>query len=65
MFRLCFLIMDMDFYGINPAIGQVSFGKNVTEWTAVSTKQMDYWITAGDTPAEIEEAYAVATGKVP
>lgn len=49
----------------NPAIGQVSFGKNVTEWTAVSTKQMDYWITAGDTPAEIEEAYADATGKVP
>ena len=27
--------------------------------------QMDYWITAGDTPAEIEEAYANATGKVP
>lgn len=49
----------------NPAIGQVSFGKNVTEWSAVSTKQMDYWITAGDTPAEIEEAYADATGKVP
>ena len=49
----------------NPAIGQVSFGKNVTEWTAVSTKQMDYWITAGDTPAEIEEAYASVTGTVP
>ena len=55
-------------YGIlwnNPAIGQVTFGKNVTEWIAESTKQMDYWITAGDTPAEIEEAYADATGKVP
>ncbi|MCR2023263.1 DUF4968 domain-containing protein, partial [Blautia pseudococcoides] len=55
-------------YGIlwnNPAIGQVTFGKNVTEWTAESTKQMDYWITAGDTPAEIEESYADATGKVP
>lgn len=49
----------------NPAIGSVTFGKNVTEWSAVSTKQMDYWITAGDTPAEIEEAYAEATGKVP
>lgn len=49
----------------NPAIGSVTFGKNVTEWTAKSTKQMDYWITAGDTPAEIEEAYADATGKVP
>ncbi len=49
----------------NPAIGQVTFGKNITEWTAVSTKQLDYWITAGDSPAEIEEAYARATGTVP
>ena len=55
-------------YGLlwnNPAIGSVTFGKNLTEWTALSTRQMDYWITAGDTPAEIEEAYADATGKVP
>lgn len=49
----------------NPAIGKASFGKNVTEWTSDSTKQIDYWITAGDTPAEIEEAYADITGKVP
>ena len=49
----------------NPAVGQVHFSLNVTEWTAPSTKQLDYWITAGDTPAEIEEAYANATGKVP
>ncbi len=49
----------------NPAIGKVTFGKNVTEWEARSTKQLDYWITAGDTPAEIEEAYAGVTGTVP
>ncbi len=49
----------------NPGVGQVTFGKNVTEWKAVSTKQMDYWITAGDTPAEIERAYADVSGKVP
>ena len=49
----------------NPAIGQVTFGKNVTEWVAESTRQLDYWITAGDTPAQIEEAYADVTGKVP
>jgi len=49
----------------NPGIGHVTFGKNVTEWRAESTKQMDYWITAADTPSEIEEAYADATGKVP
>jgi alpha-D-xyloside xylohydrolase len=49
----------------NPAIGRASFNLNVTEWSVPSTKQMDYWIVAGDTPAEIEEAYAAATGKVP
>lgn len=55
-------------YGIlwnNPAIGRVNFGKNITTWEAYSTKKLDYWITAGDTPAEIEEAYADVTGKVP
>lgn len=49
----------------NPAIGKVTFGKNITEWEAQSTKQMDYWVTSGDTPAEIEEAYASVTGTVP
>ncbi len=49
----------------NPAIGRVSFGKNKTEWYAESSKQLDYWITAGDTPSEIEESYAKATGTVP
>ncbi len=53
------------FFWNNPAIGKAIFGRNLTEWHADSTKQMDYWITAGDTPAEIEEAYAEATGKVP
>lgn len=49
----------------NPAVGRVSFNKNITSWLALSTKKLDYWITAGDIPAEIEEAYANATGKVP
>ena len=49
----------------NPAVGRVSFASNTTEWYAESTKQMDYWITAGDTPDEIEQAYGNATGKVP
>lgn len=53
------------FFWNNPAIGRAVFGRNLTEWHADSTKQMDYWITAGDTPAEIEEAYASVTGKVP
>ncbi len=49
----------------NPAVGRVNFSRNTTTWEAYSTKKLDYWITAGDTPAEIEEAYADATGKVP
>ncbi len=49
----------------NPAVGRVTFGKNITTWYAVSSKILDYWVTAGDNPAEIEEAYACATGKVP
>lgn len=49
----------------NPAVGRVNFGKNITTWEAYSTKKLDYWITAGDSPAEIEEAYASVTGKVP
>lgn len=49
----------------NPAVGRVMFGKNITTWEAYSTKQLDYWITAGDSPSEIEEAYAAVAGTVP
>lgn len=55
-------------YGIlwnNPAIGRVTFANNLTEWVAECSEHIDLWVTAGDTPAEIEEAYANATGKVP
>lgn len=49
----------------NTAIGEVHFGINTTEWLADTTKQLDYWITAGDTPAEILGAYTDVTGKPP
>ncbi|MHC9532535.1 glycoside hydrolase family 31 protein [Dellaglioa sp. L3N] len=49
----------------NPSIGDVSFAKNITEWHAISSKEVDFWITAGDNPAQIEEQYADVTGKVP
>lgn len=49
----------------NPAIGRVSFAKNLTTWEAYSTNKLDYWICAGDSPAKIEEAYAGVTGTVP
>lgn len=49
----------------NPAVGRTMFGKNITTWEAFSTKALDYWITAEDTPSKIEEEYAKATGTVP
>jgi alpha-D-xyloside xylohydrolase len=49
----------------NPAVGRVTFGKNLTEWSARSALQLDYWVTAGKTPAQIEEQYAAVTGTVP
>ncbi len=49
----------------NPAIGEAVFAKNETRWQAKSTRQMDYWLTAADTPAEMLAAYANATGKPP
>lgn len=47
----------------NPAVGRVTFGKNVTEWIARSTREMDYWITAAGTPKEILENYTAVTGR--
>lgn len=55
-------------YGLlwnNPGVGRAVFGKNILSFEAYSTKKMDYWIVAGDTPADIEEAYASVTGTVP
>lgn len=49
----------------NPAVGQVTFGKNYTEWTARSTKQMDYWLTVADGPKQILENYTDVTGRAP
>ncbi|MBO3735899.1 glycoside hydrolase family 31 protein [Glycomyces niveus] len=49
----------------NPAIGSASFAANRTEWIAEATQQLDYWITAGETPARISAAYADATGHAP
>lgn len=49
----------------NPAVGTATFANNLTEWKALSTKKLDYFITAGDNPAEIMEHYTLATGRSP
>ncbi|WP_375552243.1 TIM-barrel domain-containing protein [Rhodophyticola porphyridii] len=49
----------------NPATGRAEFARNVTRWTAEATGGLDYWITAGDSPAEILRSYIRATGHSP
>jgi alpha-D-xyloside xylohydrolase len=61
-------VMSSAGYGFlwhNPAIGRATFSTNRTEWFAESSKQIDYWVTAGDTPTVISAAYADATGHSP
>ncbi|MEU8569455.1 glycoside hydrolase family 31 protein [Streptomyces pathocidini] len=55
-------------YGLlwnSPAVGRVEFAANGTRWVADSARQIDYWITAGESPAGILRAYADATGHAP
>ena len=49
----------------NPAVGRVTFARNVTEWIAESTQKMDYWICAGEDPKEILNKYTAVTGRAP
>ena len=49
----------------NPAIGKATFGQNATVWEADCTDTLDYWICAGDTPAEILRGYTAQTGRAP
>lgn len=49
----------------NPASGRAEFAANVTRWSADATAQLDYWITAGDNPAQLVRAYTDLTGHAP
>ena len=55
--------MGYGFLWNNPAVGRVTFGKNYYEWIARATREMDYWITAGENPREILENYTAVTGR--
>ena len=60
-----FMISDRG-YGFlwnNPAVGSVVFAENGTEWKAQSTKKIDYWVCAADTPADIMKKYTEVTGR--
>lgn len=49
----------------NPGTGQVHFASNLTKWEMHGTQQLDYWVTAGDSPKEILENYTALTGRPP
>lgn len=62
-----FLLSDRG-YGFlwnHPGVGRATFGKNMTEWQGERAREIDFWITAGETPAEIIGHYMEATGKPP
>ncbi|MER5182257.1 TIM-barrel domain-containing protein [Streptomyces sp. NPDC002896] len=55
-------------YGLlwnNPATGRVELGTDTTRWVADGGGRVDYWVTAGDTPAQIIDAYTLVTGRPP
>jgi alpha-D-xyloside xylohydrolase len=48
-----------------PGAGRVELGANRTRWVADGARQVDYWVTAGPTPADVVSRYATATGLPP
>ncbi len=49
----------------NPSVGRCELTRNHTLWEANSTKQVDYLVIVGDTPAEVMSKYADLTGRAP
>lgn len=49
----------------NPCIGEVTFGENHTVFKGEMSEEIDYWITAGDTPKDIVRNYTEAVGRSP
>lgn len=49
----------------NAGIGEVMFGANYTQWHGRLSEELDYWITADDSPRAILENYTAVTGRAP
>lgn len=49
----------------SPATGRVELADNGTRWVSDSSRQIDYWVTTGEGPADIMARYAEATGHPP
>lgn len=49
----------------HPGVGRVELGINGTRWVAEAARQLDIWMTVGETPAAILSNYVEATGHAP
>lgn len=49
----------------HPGVGRVELAANGTRWVAEALQQFDYWVTAGDEPAQVLSNYAQVTGLPP
>ena len=49
----------------NAGIGEVMFGANYTQWHSKCSEELDYWITADDTPKDILRNFTEVTGRAP
>lgn len=49
----------------DPGVGRVEAGGTGTRWVAEGTDQVDYWVCAGDTPAQVLSRYTGVTGRAP
>ena len=61
-------VVSSEGYGFlwnNPSLGRVEFGTKRVRWVSRGCKQLDYFITAGDSYADILSNYADATGHAP
>jgi alpha-D-xyloside xylohydrolase len=61
-------VVSSEGYGFlwnNPSLGRVELGNSMTRWVSYGCRQLDYYITAGDSYAEIMEHYADVSGHAP
>lgn len=49
----------------NPGVGRAVFSSLTTTFEALVTDTLDYWVVAGDSPADIVREYTQVTGRVP
>ncbi len=61
-------VVSSEHYGFlwnNPSLGRVEFANDRTRWVSEGCRQIDYYVTAGSSYADIMANYADATGHAP